>query len=495
MAELGDLSVSPFAGLDRLGELFDNLNTLRFDCVVNLTHTKLSGHICGVVECPVKVGLEISDSGDVKVHGNWFRFLDERNHRLMTLFHHIDIFKHAVGLKDLPVKCTLHTTNEAEERAEEFFKGLAKTVILVQLTTSDPKKEWSGKEWKKTIAFMAMLQPHCHFVIITSPGEHSRIGSWVDELRAEGLPVECQCLSLPEVLSFCKRGDLLLTGDTSIKHIASCTDIPILEIALGSANVRELGTYRKNSWILSPRVKCYPCRHSSACTQTTHLCGESLPAEVVAVAAHKILQRVLSELKVLAQEYRDQVVIHEVNEIAGAGWWLHPLLEEPNPDFLRRLLEREAWELSLDQNSEQTLPEHGSRAVRLEKYLRVCFAKTSPHVWLSLTKVVDEDLEAKADKVKNLLWELRGVLCSSKDLKLAREIFSRNLQIRNIKLGHQSFWDDYSMTLKRLCDVKGVCDFTHLRNVSQEISALSSRLDAEKRILRTLRERIVKYEF
>src|SRR6185437_6415211 len=105
------------------------------------------------------------------------------------------------------------------------------------------------------------------------------------------------------VLSLARVADVLVTGDTSIKHLAALTPIRIVEIALGSSDIERTGAYKDGSLIISSRESCVPCRHSAPCHRDHHACAAKLDPQAVGLAIAKFTEKDWSSLQLLAQEY------------------------------------------------------------------------------------------------------------------------------------------------------------------------------------------------
>ncbi len=492
--EIRDLSAGSWSSVDRVTHLLRDLEDMKFDCVINLTHNRQSAWLMGAIPAPYKLGLEKNHQGEASIHGAWFRFLDERNHLHGTMFHHVDIFKQGVGLDPSPLGLQLREDAQAIAKAESWSRSAGTKRILVQVTTSDPKKNWQFESWADLFRYLTQLRPKTEFLILCSPDEEVLLLPWVEALHAQQLPVRLAVVSLAEVLSLCRRSDLVITVDTSIKHIAAATSTPILEIALGSGNFHELGTYREKSWIVASRAACYPCRHSESCSQPTHLCSQKLPAEMLAVVAHKILDSAHGDLRILAREYADLASLHEVIAIAGVGWWAHDLAEQLDSGFLLSLLEKMAWALMLGKQTEGSLPEYGSYGLRLAEVVQRCFPGLARSEWMKALNAAAYQLEKQAVESSSLTQRLRRTLAQSADLAEALRNILGDLQLRQLQLNEDHRPLDYATTLGQLLGYRGNSDFSHLRRISQEVQDLSGRLEAERRMLHTLTERIMGHE-
>jgi hypothetical protein len=88
---------------------------------------------------------------------------------------------------------------------------------------------------------------------------------------------------LVQAMEQLKSAALLVTGDTSIKHLAAQVGTPLVEIAIGSSDAIKTGAYSSGAYQIQAKVPCAPCVHSNGCTQNSHLCAESISVEEVFV--------------------------------------------------------------------------------------------------------------------------------------------------------------------------------------------------------------------
>lgn len=135
---------------------------------------------------------------------------------------------------------------------------------------------------------------------------------------------------------------MLVTLDTAIKHLATWTGTPIVEIALGSSNPNETGAYQEGALILKPQVPCAPCRHSSSCSQSSFVCQEDLSVNSVFAAIQLQLQLLNENNKAIKSRLLKNTIlafldenqnknylnpIHYVHS-SQEGWWsCNPLLK------------------------------------------------------------------------------------------------------------------------------------------------------------------------
>ena len=64
-------------------------------------------------------------------------------------------------------------------------------------------------------------------------------------------------------------------------HLAAQQGVPVLEIAIGSADYFKTGPYSECFRVIQSQVSCYPCQHSQSCFQPTHFCAHEITVQEV----------------------------------------------------------------------------------------------------------------------------------------------------------------------------------------------------------------------
>jgi hypothetical protein len=216
------------------------------------------------------------------------------------------------------------------------------------------------------------------FIALGAPNEKSQLEEFRRLAAAEQIPVDVAILSLEGVYSLMHLTDLIVTGDTSIKHLAALTPIRVVEIALGSADRERTGAYKDGALILSSRERCAPCPHSQPCHRDSHACAEHLDPVLVGMAIGKYLQRDWAALKTLAQEYVDEVMMTRAVTSVGGFWMPVALHEENVAGQVAAYVDRVAWRFLLNKEYQRPLAAFGSEGVRLKNWLEDMGGATTP---------------------------------------------------------------------------------------------------------------------
>lgn len=187
----------------------------------------------------------------------------------------------AAGL-DLKNKSEFYYTKEGEEYAEKFYKKIKRPVIFIHMgsgsfTSKNSAKLWDPNNWTEVVNRLTEIyNPTIVFTGVKDEEESiNKIISLVnkDNLKsAVSLPVET-------LASLFKRGDLLISIDTGIVHVAAQVGIPIVDIYRWDCK-RGWPWTDKKSMIFHPEV-CNDCEKYE-CPEGEPICITSItPKEVL----------------------------------------------------------------------------------------------------------------------------------------------------------------------------------------------------------------------
>jgi ADP-heptose:LPS heptosyltransferase len=296
-----------FESFDVLGRLVERLSDEKYDVLYNFTHNRLSGWLCGLIPAAKKVGLVLDGSGGVSFGSAWFRHLNQQvDFEEAQCFHHSDVFFAAVGglalqrdhaLSDRRVLdgVLCETTNgRAEAKAilegsQVSATGQHSMLILMQISTSDRKKEWGDQQFRTLARHLLNRHSDATLLVLGASSEEVRIQDFCRSVEGDQgrmLPAIC---SLEAVVSLLESADLLITGDTSIKHIASASTARVIEIAVGSSDPFRTGPWKSGDVVIASREACRPCGHSEGCHREAHFCATVIDVEEVAAIADSYL--------------------------------------------------------------------------------------------------------------------------------------------------------------------------------------------------------------
>ncbi|MGE0526172.1 MAG: glycosyltransferase family 9 protein [Bdellovibrionales bacterium] len=443
---LGRADVPLLTSFDVLREHLDSMNSANYDLVINLTQTRFSGWIMGYLEGRDKLGLTFSPGGQARFHSPWFRYLDQHAAASSAdVFHYTDIFHLACGLKEIPRSWKFSVTARGETEVTALNLGSGERVAC-QVFTSDTKKTWGEDQWTELLTGLRAERPEAEIYLLGAANEEERLSRI--QVRVPG--VRKAILSLEGVLSLLHRTDLLITGDTSIKHLANATDTKVLELSLGPSDWRRTGIYRADNLILQSREECAPCAHSSPCSQASHLCSARISAVTVKDFAVAFLNSDWEGLRSLAEKHRSALQALRTRHTNMGFWFAYDL--NGGECALERILERCAWKFILSGDLKRPLVELGSESVHLAEEVTRLFGNTAPI--MPHLDFLEKELHAQEEKAR---------------------------------CGLQSF------TRQPLGFVGGAPDLGRLRQMQASLEEQHRKLEIKSKLVRSLKSRLTEY--
>ncbi len=125
----------------------------------------------------------------------------------------------------------------------------------------------------------------------------------------------------------------MVTGDTSIKHMANATPTKVIELCQGWSDYRRTGIYKQDSIILTGTIA--PDKLANIC--------------------HARLQEDWASIERTA----DFMNIHRTRELNSGFWYAQALTEAEQNRTVATLIERCAWKITLNRNRQREFSEFG----------------------------------------------------------------------------------------------------------------------------------------
>jgi predicted transglutaminase-like cysteine proteinase len=162
-------------------------------------------------------------------------------------------------------------------------------IVALQISTSDPKKEWGDANYRALAEILLRKSEETTIYVLGSPDERARVEEFCRSAEVNPERLKPAILSLAGVISFLEDVDVLVTGDTSVKHFASAGTTRVVEIILGSADAYRTGSWKADDLVITSRELCAPCGHSELCHRATHACAVSMTPQSVAQVVAPVL--------------------------------------------------------------------------------------------------------------------------------------------------------------------------------------------------------------
>lgn len=357
---LGNGEIPLLTSFDVLREQCEQINSEGYDLVINLTQTYFSAWLMGYLQGKSKLGLTFNSIGRAEFFSPWFRYLDGKISG--DVFHHLDIFSQACEVFGDERRWPFVLTPGGESEVRNLGLPRGRELIAVQALTSDEKKNWGEDSWVRWLAEMQGRRPDAHFVFVGAPFEQERLRAIVNRAPVADR-VSVAIVSLQGALSLLNKATVLVTGDTSIKHLANAARCRVMEIALGSSDFRRTGIYKANSLIVHGRLPCSPCPHSGGCSQATHKCAEQLTPALVADATVMFLREDWNALAAFSRSA--EFGLRRSRVVAMGFWYAQDLSSRLREETMLDWIDRSAWKFLLNAEEKGQISSVGTEVYRL----------------------------------------------------------------------------------------------------------------------------------
>ncbi|MFZ4404488.1 MAG: glycosyltransferase family 9 protein [Pseudobdellovibrionaceae bacterium] len=257
--------------LKQLPDLF----RCHFQWVYNLTHNRFSALLSGIFFEAQKKGLYFENNQFQDLSFPWLRYFNDAfSGEGKSVFSYVESLSQSLQLEEIL------NSNKKYAPVLQNESG----PVVIQPLTSDLKKNWSLEKFVE-LSDRIRSELKLEVVFLCAPFEKEVLTKQLSSSQA------IACLPLADATQFLKSARLLVTGDTSIKHIAADLGLPMVELVLGSSDKiknQALTPFRNTVISLEP---CHPCTHRQACYQASHLCSQDISVQQVFNQVQRSLNR------------------------------------------------------------------------------------------------------------------------------------------------------------------------------------------------------------
>jgi heptosyltransferase-1 len=167
--------------------------------------------------------------------------------------------------------------------------------IAVQPGARWDNKRWPAAHFQSVIGALAAEDPRLRFVILGSQADQS-LGRALAGVNPQRILDLTGRTSLPEMIEWIRRSELVITNDTGPMHAAVALRRPLVAV-FGPTEPRRTGPYRQLHSVVQRDLPCVPCL-KSRCRHVPHLeCLNALSPEYVTQAARSLLRNAPMEIR------------------------------------------------------------------------------------------------------------------------------------------------------------------------------------------------------
>ncbi|WP_413586345.1 glycosyltransferase family 9 protein [Bdellovibrio sp. HCB274] len=278
---LGEASYNILWSYHQAEALVQDLNKQNYHQIFNFTHNKLSAYLMGAVKAADKQGLHHTDGAFQGLKNPWLRYFNDRfSGTQPSMFHYVELLGKSFGL---PVSKAVSQPSTKSKK------------VLFQCLTSDSKKNWGLQRFKQLKDTIESSLVDYKVQVLCAPFEKNQLA----EVFSESDLLVCDLSGAQKALS---ESCLLVTGDTSIKHLSAQMGIPTVELVLGSSDWTKTAAFSEQSQVIASKAACSPCAHSQACSQKSQICAEDISVDQVFAAVWDKLSKKSNEATVTMRD-------------------------------------------------------------------------------------------------------------------------------------------------------------------------------------------------
>ena len=274
-----------------LAEILLPLRKVRYDLIINLSHTLSSGMFTRLLEGKDIRGFTLDRNGRPFINHPWMQYFwtMSQNRRLNT-FNIVDVHVMSAGLSPERLLPFFEVSAKEYELAEDIIRqaGVGDQDLLIgfQPGANDDLRRWPASSFS---ALAECLQKEfgariCLFGVESEKklGEEicSRVNSHVINLIGQ--------TSIPQLAALLKRCRLLISNDTGTMHMAAAVGTQVVTITLAHAYTEESAPYSPGLIIIRPTISCFPCEWDFQCQNP--VCKQHILTEEVLECVRMILK-------------------------------------------------------------------------------------------------------------------------------------------------------------------------------------------------------------
>ena len=311
--------LNPNVAFNELRILAEKINNIGYDLVYNFTHTTLSARLLDLISCENKIGVNFQQGQLRKMNNRWLNYFNEifsvsnfpQFHYLENLTRSLDFEIPRVGIR----------------------QKTSSNIFAIQPLTSDLKKNWPIENWVEFLKYCKNHMPESQWFVLGSPSEKSILLNYFSE-------TDLKILNFSDLEKFLKTCSALVTGDTSVQHLAAQIGLPMMSLFLGPANVFKTAPYSYNNLIVS---------------------GDQMSATEIETAFIAWQTGGVSQLNTAAQN--SQIQYFQIQNLPWRSYFLWQLGEHATMKNYQRALSQLTWQIYLDSPDKNFIPPIGTAAI------------------------------------------------------------------------------------------------------------------------------------
>lgn len=266
------------AGWPEMLRSIGRARALHFDWVIDLQCLARSGAFAWLANGDKLIGLD-------EVREGARGFYDVAVRRATFHTHAVDWYLAVLPALGVPVHGNFRWLPERPARAAAVrarWPGEGRWVAL------QPGARWDNKRWPaeyfaELIRRAAREMPEARFAILGGADDQARGATIAGAAPAHCLNL-CGQTTLPEMIEWVRRCDVMVTNDTGPMHVAAALGKPMVAL-FGPTEPRRTGPYGRRDAVLRVDLPCAPCMSHRCASPRTDEC-------LTLISPQQVLERV-----------------------------------------------------------------------------------------------------------------------------------------------------------------------------------------------------------
>lgn len=282
--------------------LVSEINKTPNDLVVNLSFSKPSSYLAGLIEAEHRLGVYHDANANQQIPDKWSQYIYSTvmagDNNPFAL---IDIFNHIFGVEQ---KTNRIATINRKSRT-----------ITVHPFSSSIKKNWNINKWAEVIYKLLKSDDTIEVNIIGSGSERPLAEDLIHNpiLQSFESRIHNQTgqTSIIESMEIIRNSRFFIGHDSMASHLASLVKRTSIIISLGTVRPHETAPYSENNYILVPKSNCFPCNVDTKCDFMQ--CHADIPYQLVYTMASHLLN---SDQVLTSKELETDNTIFHLNSVS-----------------------------------------------------------------------------------------------------------------------------------------------------------------------------------
>ena len=256
-----------------------------FDLALDLQCLARSGAFAWLANAKQLVGLD-------EVREGARGFYDAVAPRPSFHTHAVDWYLGALKLLNVPVHRAFTWLPERPTVAAEINRRWPRTRgpwILLQPGARWPNKRWPAEHFATLVRQLAAAHPDARFAILGSTADRELGAAIAPADPARCLDLTGQ-LSLPEMVEWIRRSDLMVSNDTGPMHVAAALGKPLVTM-FGPTEPRRTGPYGQLDQVVQTKLPCLPCLKSRCAYFKPTECLRAISPEMITARVAALLDQ------------------------------------------------------------------------------------------------------------------------------------------------------------------------------------------------------------